>query len=63
VKNLHQSGPATDPSRITEDGRVRKLSVAGDETVRIGIRNELAALDKYEALHGSFPELVRLHYP
>jgi hypothetical protein len=30
--------------------------------LRTEIRNELAALERYEAQHGSFPALVRAHY-
>lgn len=31
-------------------------------SIRAEIREELAALDRYEARHGSFPEFVRAHY-
>jgi len=37
-------------------------SKATEETLRIEIREELAALERYEAQHGSFPELVRAQY-
>jgi hypothetical protein len=30
-------------------------------SLRAEIRDELAALERYEALHGSFPALVRAH--
>jgi hypothetical protein len=32
------------------------------ELLRAEIREEFAALAKYEAEHGSFPDLVRAHY-
>jgi hypothetical protein len=32
------------------------------EALRIEIRDELAALERYEAQNGSFPEIVRARY-
>jgi hypothetical protein len=32
------------------------------EALRAEIRDELTALERYEAEHGSFPELVRAQY-
>lgn len=49
-------------SRVAEDALAQEYSVRLRETLRAEIRDELAALEKYEAEHGSFPELVRAHY-
>jgi hypothetical protein len=39
-----------------------ECSVALREALCAEICDELAALKKYEAQHGSYPELVRAHY-
>jgi hypothetical protein len=40
----------------------REYSAGLREALRAEIREELDALAKFEAQHGSFPELVRAHY-
>jgi hypothetical protein len=42
------------------DSSVHSLPV--NEALRAEIRDELAALEKYEAENGSFPAFVRAHY-
>jgi hypothetical protein len=51
AKSMHMSA-----SKITEEAQ------RSGEAPRTEIREELAALERYEAQHGSFPELVRAHY-
>ena len=43
-------------SKVSEEAQRR-----GD-ALRAAVRDELAALERYEAQHGSFPELMRAHY-
>ena len=49
-------------SKVAEEALAREYSVWLREALRAEIRDELAALEKYETEHGSFPELVRAHY-
>ena len=49
-------------SKVAEESLAYEYSVRLREALRAEIRDELAALEKYEAQHGSFPELVRAHY-
>ena len=49
-------------SKVAEEALAREYSVGLREALRAEIRDELAALERYEAEHGSFPELVRAHY-
>jgi len=49
-------------SKVAEEALAHEYSARRSEALRAEIRNELAALEKFEAQHGSFPELVRAHY-
>jgi post-segregation antitoxin (ccd killing protein) len=49
-------------SRVAEEALADEYTVLLREALRAEIRGELAALERYEAEHGSFPELVRAHY-
>jgi post-segregation antitoxin (ccd killing protein) len=49
-------------SKVAEEALAQEYSARRSEALRVEIRNELAALEKFEAQHGSFPELVRAHY-
>jgi post-segregation antitoxin (ccd killing protein) len=49
-------------SKVAEEALAHEYSARRSEALRAEIRDELAALEKFEAQHGSFPELVRTHY-
>jgi post-segregation antitoxin (ccd killing protein) len=49
-------------SKVAEEALAHEYSAMRSEALRAQIRDELAALERYEAQHGSFPELVRAHY-
>lgn len=49
-------------SKVAEEALVQEYSAGLREALRAEIRDELAALERYEAQHGSFPDLVRAHY-
>jgi antitoxin CcdA len=49
-------------SKVAEEALAHEYSARRSEALRAEIRDELAALERYEAQHGSFPELVRAHY-
>lgn len=49
-------------SKVAEEALAHEYSVGLREALRAEIRDELAALERYEAQYGSFPELVRAHY-
>jgi post-segregation antitoxin (ccd killing protein) len=49
-------------SKVAEEALAREYAVGLREALRAEISGELAALEKYEAEHGSFPDLVRAHY-
>ena len=49
-------------SKVAEDALAHEYSVRLRVALRVEIRDELAALERYEAEHGSFPELARAHY-
>ena len=49
-------------SKVAEEALAHEYSVGLREALRAEIRDELAALERYEAEHGSFPELVRARY-
>ncbi len=49
-------------SRVAEEALAHEYSLGLREALRAEIREELAALERYEARHGSFPEMVRAHY-
>jgi post-segregation antitoxin (ccd killing protein) len=49
-------------SKVAEEALAQEYSARLRDALRAEIRDELAALERYEAQHGSFPELVRAHY-
>ena len=49
-------------SKVAEEALAHEYSARRSEALRAEIRDELAALERYEAQHGSFPELLRAHY-
>ena len=49
-------------SKVAEEALAHEYSARRSEALRAEIRGELAAVEKYEEQHGSFPELVRAHY-
>jgi post-segregation antitoxin (ccd killing protein) len=49
-------------SKVAEEALANEYSAGLREALRAEIRSELTDLEKYEAEHGSFPELVRAHY-
>ena len=49
-------------SKVAEEALADKYSVGLRESLLAEIRDELAALERFEATHGSFPDLVRAHY-
>jgi antitoxin CcdA len=49
-------------SKVAEEALAHEYSVRRSQALRSEIRGELAAVEKYEEQHGSFPELVRAQY-
>ena len=49
-------------SKVAEEALAHEYSVGRREVLRAEIRDELAALERYEVQHGSFSELARAHY-
>ena len=49
-------------SKVAEEALAHEYSARRSEALRAEIGDELAALERYEAQHGSFPELLRAHY-
>lgn len=49
-------------SKVAEEALAHAYSAARSEALRVEIRDELGALEKYEAENGSFSELVRAQY-
>ena len=49
-------------SRVAEEALAQEYSAGLREALRAEIQSEMTALEKYEAEHGSFPDLVRAHY-
>ena len=49
-------------SKVAEEALAHEYSARRSEAFRAEIHDELAALERYEAQHGSFPDLVRAHY-
>ncbi len=49
-------------SRVTEEALVHEVARRQAERLREEVRKDLAALDAYEAQHGSFADMVREHY-
>jgi post-segregation antitoxin (ccd killing protein) len=48
---------------VAEEALAREVAERTAEQIRAEVRQDLAALDAYEAEHGSFSEMVREHYP
>ena len=49
-------------SRVAEEAIAEEYSKRRKEALLKELRQDLAAVEKYEEQHGSFPELVRAHY-
>jgi len=49
-------------SKVAEEALAHEYSAGRSAALRAEIRDELVALERYEAQHGSFPDLVRAHY-
>jgi len=53
---------AINVSLVAEEALAREVAERLAEQIRAEVRQDLAALDAYEAEHGSFAEMVREHY-
>ena len=49
-------------SQIAEEALAQEVAKHRAEILKAEIRQDIEALDAYEAKHGSFPEMVREHY-
>jgi post-segregation antitoxin (ccd killing protein) len=49
-------------SQIAEEALAHEVARRNAERLREEVRKDLAALDAYEAEHGSFADMVRQHY-
>lgn len=49
-------------SQVAEDALAHEVGRQKAERLKAEVRQDLEALDAYEAKHGSFAELVREHY-
>jgi post-segregation antitoxin (ccd killing protein) len=49
-------------SRVAEEAIADEYAKRRKEALLKELRQDLAAVEKYEGQHGSFPELVRAHY-
>jgi antitoxin CcdA len=49
-------------SQVAEEALVHEVARRQAERLREEVRKDLAALDAYEAQHGSFADMVREHY-
>jgi post-segregation antitoxin (ccd killing protein) len=49
-------------SLVAEEALAREVAQRIAEQIRAEVQQDLAALDAYEAEHGSFAEMVREHY-
>jgi antitoxin CcdA len=49
-------------SRVAEEAIAHEYAARRSEVLLAELRQDLAAVEQYEDLHGSFPELVRAHY-
>lgn len=49
-------------SRVAEEAIADEYAKRRKEALLKELRQDLAAVEKYEERHGSFPELVRAHY-
>jgi post-segregation antitoxin (ccd killing protein) len=49
-------------SQIAEDALAQEVARRRAEQVKAEVRHDIEALDSYESVHGSFPEMVREYY-
>jgi post-segregation antitoxin (ccd killing protein) len=49
-------------SKVAEEAIANEYSARRADALREEIREELATLERFEAQHGSFPEMARAHY-
>jgi post-segregation antitoxin (ccd killing protein) len=49
-------------SQIAEQALAQEVARIKTEQLRLEVRRDIEALDSYESLNGSFPEMVREHY-
>jgi antitoxin CcdA len=49
-------------SKVAEEAIADEYSKRRKEALLAELRQDLAAIERYEEEHGSFPELVRAHY-
>jgi post-segregation antitoxin (ccd killing protein) len=49
-------------SKVAEEALTDAYSACLRKALRAQIQAELESIEKFEAAHGSFPELVRAHY-
>jgi antitoxin CcdA len=49
-------------SKVAEEAIANEYSARRADLLREEIREELATLERFEAQHGSFPEMARTHY-
>ena len=49
-------------SKVAEEALADEYAAGLQKALRAQIQAELETIEKYEAEHGSFPELVRTHY-
>jgi post-segregation antitoxin (ccd killing protein) len=55
-------GLGINTSQIAEEALAQEVARRHAERLREEVRKDLAALDAYEAEHGSFADMVRQHY-
>jgi antitoxin CcdA len=48
-------------SKVAEEAIANEYAARQSELLRAELRQDLAAVERYEAEHGSFPEFVRRH--
>jgi post-segregation antitoxin (ccd killing protein) len=49
-------------SKVAEEALAEEYSARRAEAIMAELRQDLAAIEKYQEQHGSFAELVRAHY-
>jgi antitoxin CcdA len=49
-------------SKVAEEALAHEYAARRGEALLAELREDMAAVEKYEEQHGSFPELVRAHY-
>ena len=49
-------------SKVAEEAVASEYAARQSELLQAELRQDLAAVETYEAEHGSFPEHVRVHY-